>query len=238
MNRFEVYSYYKKENLDHYYDYAHKNPQLQLSEVVWQVNAGLYRPFYEGIEEIKDTAAFPLLVNKYKKLPAHFIPPTLTHFPNSKYQACQNAVEAFLQLQKDAHVAGCHLSVLSAYRTYDYQKNLYHHYLKTDPIQVVDTYSARPGHSEHQTGYAIDVCETGHDLDKFEGTKESDWLNVHAHEYGFIIRYPQGLNYLTGYKYEPWHITFVGKKVARLMHHYRIDTLEEFVTKVIEPHEQ
>lgn len=66
LNRFEFYSYYKEEHLQHYYDYALKNPQLQTSDVIWQVNAGLYRPFYEGIEEIKDTSVFPLLVNKYK----------------------------------------------------------------------------------------------------------------------------------------------------------------------------
>lgn len=238
LNRFEFYSYYKEEHLQHYYDYALKNPQLQTSDVIWQVNAGLYRPFYEGIEEIKDTSVFPLLVNKYKKLPSHFIPSTLTYFPNSIYQACQNTVEAFLQLQEDARVAGCHLSVVSAYRTFDYQENLYHDYLKKDSMQAVDTYSARAGHSEHQTGYAIDICETDHESDKFEGTKESNWINNHAHEYGFIIRYQKGLSHLTGYRYEPWHITFVGKRVARLMHYYQIGTLEEFMTKFIEPYNQ
>lgn len=237
MNRFEVFSYYRKDNLAHYYAYAKKYPKLQLSDVVWQVNCGLYRPFYEEIEEIKDTTVFPLLINKYKKLPDQFIPANLTYFPNSKYQACDVTVEAFLALQQQAKKENCHLSVLSAYRTHDYQKNLYHNYLKHDSPSIVDSYSARPGHSEHETGYAIDVCETGHDLDKFEGTKESNWIKAHAHDYGFIIRYPQGLSHITGYKYEPWHITFVGKKVARLMYYYRIETLEEFVMKVIEPHQ-
>ena len=104
-------------------------------------------------------------------MPSHFIPSTLTYFPNSTYQACQNTVEAFLQLQEDARVAGCHLSVVSAYRTFDYQENLYHDYLKKDSMQAVDTYSARAGHSEHQTGYAIDICETDHESDKFERDK-------------------------------------------------------------------
>lgn len=91
---------------------------------------------------------------------------------------------------------------------------------------MADTYSARPGHSEHQTGYALDVCVTNEEMERL-----AIGLAEYVHEYGFIIRYPQGLTHLTGYQYEPWHITYVGKSVAAVMKQNNIQTLEEYKVK-------
>ena len=233
LSQIKSFPYYIEKYLNHYLDYHKQHPNLTVSDLMWQVNAGLYRDFYEEIEEIKDTNTFPLLVNKYHKLPSTFIPATLSTFPSSTFQACQNTIEAFLSLQAHARLQNLHLSILSAYRTYDYQQKLYEDYVKTDGIELADTYSARPGHSEHQTGYALDVCVTNEELEVFEGTRESNWLIEHAHEYGFIIRYPQGLTSITGYQYEPWHITYVGTKIAKFMKEHRIQTLEEYIAKFI-----
>lgn len=231
LSQIKSFPYYIEKHLNHYLDYHKQHPNLTVSDLMWQVNAGLYRDFYEEIEEIKDTNTFPLLVNKYRKLPSTFIPATLSTFPGSTFQACQNTIEAFLALQAQARLQNLHLSILSAYRTYDYQQKLYEEYVKTDGVELADTYSARPGHSEHQTGYALDVCVTNEELEVFEGTKESNWLIEHAHEYGFIIRYPQGLTSITGYQYEPWHITYVGTTIAKFMKEHQIQTLEEYIAK-------
>ena len=98
----------------------------------------------------------------------------------------------------------------------------------------VDTYSARPGHSEHQTGRAIDLCGSFGSLNDFINTPEGPWVNENCYKYGFIIRYQQDIIPLTGYKYEPWHITYVGTEVAQTMHDLNIRCLEEYVVKYID----
>ncbi len=231
LSQLKSFPYYKEKNLNHYLSYQKQHPNLCTSDLIWQVNTGLYRDFYKEIEEIEDTNAFPLLVNKYRKLPSNFVPKTLSNFPGSTFQACQNTIEAFLTLQTKSRLQNLHLSILSAYRTYDYQQKLYEDYVKTDGVELADTYSARAGHSEHQTGYALDVCVTNEELEIFQGTKECNWLIEHAHEYGFIIRYPKGFTSITGYQYEPWHITYVGGAIANFMKENQIHTLEEYVAK-------
>lgn len=216
MNTFENLYDYEPNHLHHYMNYANRYPNLSSSEVVWQVNCGLYLPFDKKVEIINNSHQFPILVNKYYRLPKTFIPEKLQIFPQSDYQATNDTVEAFLKLQHAAKLEDYHLSVLSAYRSYDYRQQLYEDYVKADGVELADTYSARPGHSEHQTGYALDICETGKEMERFEGTKEAIWLANHVHEYRFIIRYPQGVSHLTGYQYEPWHITYVGVEVSQV----------------------
>ncbi len=106
-----------------------------------------------------------------------------------------------------AKLDGLRLWNQSGYRTYDYQKYLYDKYVAKDGKEKADTYSARPGHSEHQSGLAFDINQV---TDSFAGTPEAIWLAEHCHEFGFIIRYPKGKEHITGYKYEPWHIRYVG----------------------------
>ena len=98
----------------------------------------------------------------------------------------------------------------------------------------MDTYSARPGHSEHQTGRAIDLCGSFGSLNDFINTPEGPWVNENCYKYGFIVRYQQDIVSLAGYKYEPWHITYVGTEVAQAMHDLNIRCLEEYVVKYID----
>lgn len=117
---------------------------------------------------------------------------------------------AFSKMAGDAKNDGINLRIASGYRSYSTQKYIYNRYYKRDG-KIADTYSARPGHSEHQTGMAIDVNSCN---DNFGNTPEGMWLAEHCAEYGFIIRYPKGKDEITGYKYEPWHIRYVGKEWA------------------------
>ena len=89
-----------------------------------------------------------------------------------------------------------------------------------------EDYVAKPGFSEHQTGLCIDV--TNRDKYFVKGTEEADWIANNCYKYGFIIRYPEGKENITGISYEPWHIRYVGKEIAKQIHNKGI-TLEEYL---------
>ena len=113
----------------------------------------------------------------------------------------------------------------SAFRSYDYQNTLYNNYVSWYGKEQADTFSARAGYSEHQTGLAIDVNTID---DSFAYTPEAVWLAHPAHEYGFIIRYPKGKESITGYQYEPWHIRYLGIETATAVYNSGL-TLEEYL---------
>lgn len=131
---------------------------------------------------------------------------------------------AFAEMQTGAAADGIGLFVCSGFRSYTYQASLYNNYVNRDGRAAADTYSARPGHSEHQTGLAIDVNSTDGSM---ATSPEGIWLAAHCAEYGFIIRYPQGKEEITGYMYEPWHVRYVGKALAAELTESGL-TLEEY----------
>lgn len=136
-----------------------------------------------------------------------------------------NAYAALQQLQAGAEAAGYSMPLISGYRSYAYQASLYNSYVAQDGQALADTYSARPGHSEHQSGLAFDIGA----LDNGYGnTPDGRWLYAHCADYGFIIRYPAGKESITGYQYEPWHVRYVGKEIASQIMAQGI-TLEEYL---------
>jgi len=146
-----------------------------------------------------------LIANKTYALPSSYAPGGLLN----------TFMTAFNTMQADATVQGIGLSVVSGYRSYSRQNTLYNNYVARDGKIAADTYSARPGHSEHQTGLAADI----NSLDQsWINTPEGQWLNNNCYKYGFIIRYPQGKESITGYIYEPWHIRYVGVDVATALY--------------------
>lgn len=155
-----------------------------------------------------------LIVNKSYSLPENYNPglqPT--------------AEAAFEQLCDAAAAEGLNIYDGSDFRDYAYQVKIYNNYCELYGWEKADTFSARPGHSEHQTGLTID-CNTIDDA--FGETPEAAWLAEHCAEYGFIIRFPKGKEEITGYKYEPWHIRYVGADTAREIQKYDL-TLEEYL---------
>ncbi len=120
---------------------------------------------------------------------------------------------------------GARLNIVSGFRSYDYQEKIYKEYVKEYGKKQADTFSAQPGHSEHQSGLALDICD---DSDNFIDTKEDKWLQKNAYKFGFIIRYPKGKEHITGYKYEPWHLRYVGRKHAKRIQDKK-QTLEEYL---------
>ncbi|RFU63872.1 M15 family metallopeptidase [Peribacillus glennii] len=180
----------------------------------------------------------PVLVNKDFILPANYQPtdliypdvPFLFEEKIEKRMLRREAAHALEMLFQAARNDGLYLAGVSAYRSHATQKKIYQNNIERDGVKLAATYSASPGTSEHQTGLAIDVsgssgtCAT---VDCFGGTKEAEWLANHAHEHGFIIRYPKGKQHVTGYKYEPWHLRYVGTEIAQELFSNGI-TLEEF----------
>ena len=143
-----------------------------------------------------------MIVNKTYSLPASYNPGGL--LPEAK--------NAFAEMQTAAKADGYTLTSASDFRSYETQETLYNNYVARDGKAAADTFSARAGHSEHQSGFTIDVNYAG---DEFNSTPEAKWLAENCWKYGFIIRYPQGKEAQTGFKYESWHIRYVGKELAQ-----------------------
>lgn len=144
----------------------------------------------------------------------------------------KEAREAFKKMAAGALLDGYHLEAFSTYRSFDYQTQLYERYVAKDGVEEADRYSARPGYSEHQTGLAFDIGEVNRNEDfassRFGKTEAGKWVASNAHRFGFIMRYPEGKEDITGYMYESWHFRYVGKEHAEEI--YKQDmTLEEYL---------
>lgn len=155
-----------------------------------------------------------LVVNKTYALPADYNP-----------GVDPDAQAAFDKMQADAAKEGLNIYISSGFRSYDYQAGLYDRYVQRSGKAEADRYSARAGHSEHQTGLAFDL----NSIDMtFADTDECEWVNKHCAEYGFIIRYPKGSESITGYMYEPWHLRYLGVENAKKVYDSGL-TLEEYL---------
>ena len=198
-----------------YLDAQSENSSFSDVQLFEWVNSDRDRAFYTEVQ-----ASFPelgklMLVNKYHALASDFIPHDLASIaPYGSVKLDREAAEAFKKLASDAKDKGYTIVGISAYRSYQTQATLYQRYVSKDGKQLADSYSARAGHSEHQTGLAIDVASNNPDILTFEQSRSFAWMLEHAHEYGFILRYPEGKEHITGYKYEPWHYRFVGLDIA------------------------
>ncbi|WHX48819.1 D-alanyl-D-alanine carboxypeptidase family protein [Paenibacillus woosongensis] len=189
-----------------------------------------------------DPHSIAVLVNKELALPEDYEPSDLV-YPDVRFTFKEKiekrmmrseAAKALEEMFAGAERDGIYLAGVSAYRSHSTQTSLFNRYVARDGEEKAKTYSAVPGHSEHETGLAIDVSGSDGKCaaeDCFGGTKEAEWLAQHSAEYGFIIRYPEGKEAITGYKYEPWHLRYVGKEIAADIFERDI-TLEEYYDAV------
>ncbi|NLY86999.1 MAG: DUF5011 domain-containing protein [Clostridiales bacterium] len=146
-----------------------------------------------------------LVASKTFTLPVSYGPGDLT----------DKAAKAWNKMDNAAQKDGIDISIVSGYRSYSTQKSLYNYYIAKDGKEKADSYSARPGHSEHQTGLAVDINSVE---DHFEDTAEGKWLNDNAYKYGWILRYVKGKTEITGYIFESWHYRYVGKELAEILY--------------------
>jgi len=224
------------ERFTRYINYHVKKPDCSMQDVIDTVNMGLDIPFYESFDIIVNPYDLTVLVNKCNKLPEGFEQAGLVEVDRAyrsndgkQYLLTSIAYENYKKMANAAKAQGLSMYIVSAYRTENYQRNLYNNRLATTGRINADNYTARPGHSEHQTGLAVDI---GNTKGIFEYTPEFKWLQAHAHEYGFILRYPKGKEWITGYSYEPWHYRYVGTDVAKVIWEQGI-TYEEYYVKYV-----
>lgn len=191
-------------------------------------------------EVVTDPTSILVLVNKYHRLPDGYRPPDLVE-PNVPFPFKEKlekrllrkvAADALEKMFAASEAEGLHLYAQSGFRSYERQKAIFtSNTTRYGSAEKANQVSAFPGESEHQTGLTMDVTcpKVNYDLiEPFATTAEGRWLKAHAHEYGFIIRYPQGKTAITGYTYEPWHIRYVGVKAATDIYNRGI-TFEEYL---------
>lgn len=226
ISNYLEFDYFKSDNLYRYIDYFYGD----YKEAVIYVNIGLDKKFYEDVNVIT-TFSEDVLANKYNKLDETFEPKNLSKI-SSKYvkgngdqYLSKVAQEAFEEMCVEAEKSGLYLLANSAYRSYKSQEEVYNTYLKLYGQNYVNNYVATPGYSEHQTGLALDVAAKG--VSTFKNSKEYSWMIENAHNYGFILRYPNEKQDITGYKHEAWHFRYVGKDIAKYIYENNI-TYEEY----------
>lgn len=230
VENFMKQKYFISDNLKRYLNYYKKYNNLSYKEIITRVNSNLDKTFYKNINKADTSKGNLILVNKYYYLNDNYEPSNLVDI-SSKHgtgKLKKEAYDAFKKMYADAKDEGLYLYIASPYRSYDRQKTLYTNYVTIDGTKEADKYSARPGYSEHQTGLAFDLgTASNHSINDFSSSNEFKWVKKNAHKYGFILRYPYGKTYITGYIYEPWHYRYVGVDVATYIYKNNI-TYEEY----------
>ncbi|MBN2535200.1 MAG: M15 family metallopeptidase [Spirochaetales bacterium] len=191
----------------------------------------------EFLESMRVLFALPgelfLLVDKNHPLPAAYVPGDLvplkdypvkiTYTSMMVRQVIMNDLLAMISAAKEE---GFELTIASAFRSYDTQKNLFNYWAKTVGIEQAKRESARPGYSQHQLGTTVDF----HPIDTaFKDTKAGKWLLSYAREYGFSLSYPDGYEEVTGYIYEPWHYRYIGKEATHVIDNYFLGVQQFFL---------
>ncbi len=228
--------YFKMDYLDRYIAYSEKNPTLSKKDVVIRVNIGLDQEYYTNTKQSPYLNQNYILSNKYTSL-GEYVPENLEEVSASCSSGTRLLVHearvAFENMCNKAKSDGYTIQVMSAYRSYQYQVGLYQRYVDRDGVKEADTYSARPGFSEHQTGLVADIDNGSIAYTSFHKAKEYSWMKENAYKYGFIERYPEGKENITGYTYESWHYRYVGVDIATYIHEHNI-TFDEYYVQFIE----
>ncbi len=225
--------YFKNENLSRYIDYSKKN-NTNVVDTITYVNMNLDYDFYSNIEKVTNPDDLLVVVDKYNQLPSDYEPSNLVLI-DSSYSTGNNYIRSeakipFETLCSDAKKEGLYIKAMSTYRSYKAQDNIYNGYVNRNGRESADTYSARPGHSEHQTGLAIDVMNNTTSYTNFGSTKEYKWMMENAYKYGFTLSYPSDKVSITGYISEPWHYRYVGVEIATYLHQNNL-TLGEYMAR-------
>lgn len=229
--------YYIAENTEKYQEYRNKNKDLSIEKIIINVNIGLNNDYYTNTKESSYQNTSKILVNKYNYVTENYIPKNLetvsSEYSSKSLKLVNYAKDAFEEMAKAAKAENYTIRAMSSYRDYTYQNTLYNNYAKKDGYEAADTYSARPGYSEHQTGLAVDIDNGKEYFTNFEKTKEFTWMQENAYKYGFILRFPKDKVTETGYQYESWHYRYVGKEIAKYIHDNNLCYEEYYATNLL-----
>lgn len=230
--------YYKEKYFEKYVEYKEYHEKASYEDVIALVNvhanAGWYNETYKS--DIDNN--YLVLVNKFYYLDSNYERTDLQNV-SLQYSYANNKVagiviENFENMRNDVNeTLGVRLMINSSYRPYKSQEEIYNEYKKIS-LKYADSYAARPGFSEHQTGLAIDITSLEHKTaNEFKESEEYAWLKDNCYKYGFILRYPEGKEHITGYNTESWHFRYVGYDVAKQIHEENI-TFDEYYAYYIE----
>ena len=211
--------YFIYDNLDRYLAYRVKEESRSMKDVIGIVNANADKDFYTDVKASDTNKGNLILVNKYYKLTEAYQPkdivPISTWYAYSNHSTKEEVYGKYKEMWSAAKAEDLTLIVTSSFRDFDFQKELYEGYKESDGQEWADSIAARPGHSEHQLGLALDIVTHGSTMDNFDQTDEFKWLKDNSYKFGFILRYPKEKEYITGYSYESWHYRYVGESVAK-----------------------
>jgi len=230
--------YYINKYFEKYIEYKEYHEELSYEDVIAIVNVhanvGWYNETYDT--NIKDN--YLMLVNKFYHLDSKYVRDDIKNislsYSYNGNSAAEIVIENFKIMREDIlKELNVHLMVNSSYRSYKDQDEIYKSF-KTVSLQYADSYAARPGFSEHQTGLALDITSLEHKSQKeFKESVEYKWLKDNCYKYGFILRYPENKEHITGYNTESWHFRYVGNEAAKIIHDENI-TFDEYYAYYIE----
>lgn len=226
--------YFVYNNFYNYLEYLTKHSDENLTKVIEKVNTHTDKDYYTDSEPTDISKKELMLVNKYNYLDETYEPENLVsvgmeyaYGEQGAQKVTSDTYDAFLNMWNASHNAGFYLMVNSSYRTYKKQEQVYNDYQKVQGTEYADSIAARPGYSEHQTGYSLDIFEKGYSSSNFAESDSYKWLLENAHKYGFILRYPKDKVNITGYAFESWHFRYVGIKAATYIYENKI-TFDEY----------
>ena len=231
MHEFDIKeSNYIEKYYERYLAYKKIHSDYSDDTIITYVNIGLDHDFYTDMEETDMSDGYLIICNKYHKLKDNYVPNLVSLNGYGGGQMEKVAASHFKEMVNAAKKDGVSIYNVSGYRSFSTQKSLYNNYVSRDGKAKADTYSARAGTSEHQTGLATDVNSVS---TSFENTKAFQWINKNGYKYGFILRYPKGKEFITGYMYEPWHYRYVGEEVAKIIYEKNITYEEYYATYIL-----
>lgn len=230
--------YYIHSNLEKYLAYKEKNKKKSNTEIIAIINTHQEENAYEETTESDTSKGILININKYYKVNEKYEPDEITNI-NLQYAYANNklskvANDAFITMWNAAKESDLNLIVNTSYRSYQNQETMYENTRVKSGSRAADNTVARPGHSDHQTGLSIDVYEIKYQaMATFKDSPAYTWLKENAYKYGFIERYPEGKEYITGFTYEPWHWRYVGEEAAKTIYEENI-TFDEYYAYYVE----
>lgn len=234
LEEFYSLSYAKLKYYDRYVKYSSETGEDEETTVLF-VNLSMDTDDY--VNPVKTSAfSIDMLVNKHYKLDEDFVPDDLVEFDqeycnDDVQEGNREAVVAFKNMYEAAKKEGLGLVINSSYRSYQDQENICNTFKDLYGEGYVTKYVALPGFSEHQTGLAFDIGSTSSKV--FAESKEYEWMKENAYKYGFILRFTKSNAYITGFRSEPWHYRYVGKKIAKYIYENDI-SFEEYYAEFLD----
>lgn len=229
--------YFLKKNLKEYIEYMNSN-KTNTTDAVAVVNVGANHDWYTNTKETDLSKGNLILANKFYRLSdsydsSNMVKVSIQHSFGENQMLTSETYDAFKEMFNAALDEGLKLVINSSFRSFEEQEATYEEIKNRYGEAEANRRAAKPGYSEHQTGMAIDIQTFGSTGETFEDFDEFKWLQNNAHKYGFILRYPKGKEFITGYEYESWHYRYVGVDVATYIKENGI-TFDEYYAYFIE----